>query len=63
MASFPTHGDVAAPPGVPVIAVALHWLPLAPTELTAGLRLAGRAVRPAPTQMTPAGDNQIKLFT
>ncbi len=62
MASFPTHGGVAAPSGVPVIAVALHGLPLAPTELAAGLRLAGRAVGPAPAQMTPLADNSIKLF-
>ncbi len=63
MASFPTHWGVAAPPSVPVIAVALHRLPLAPTELAAGLRLAGRAVGPAPAQMTPLADNSIKLFS
>ncbi len=63
MASFPAHGGVAAPSCVPVIAVALHGLPLAPTELAAGLRLTGRAVGPAPAQMTPLADNSIKLFS
>jgi hypothetical protein len=62
MTSFPTHGGVAAPSGVSVIAVALHGLPLAPTELAAGLRLAGRAVGPAPTQMTSLGENQINYW-
>ena len=53
MASLFANWLVAAPPFVPVEAVAFHRLLFAQAEHAAGLRLADRTLRPAPAQMTP----------